>query len=56
MVERRLHDIYKFKVSKFMYTFHNNSLPEIFESYFLPLKQAHTVIITPEVKLNKIIF
>jgi len=29
------------EVSKFMYTYHNNSQPEIFESYFLLMEQAY---------------
>jgi len=37
----KIKDIYKFEVSKFMYTYHNRSLPEVFESYFLPMEQAH---------------
>lgn len=34
-------DIYKFELGKFMYLYHIKDLPEIFESYFLPLDQTH---------------
>jgi len=37
----KISDVYKFEVSKFMYTYHKKSLPEIFESYFLPIELAY---------------
>ena len=37
----KIADIYNFEVSKFMYLYHTQSLPEIFDPYFLPIEQAH---------------
>ena len=37
----KIKDIYKFELSKFMYLFHINALPEIFDTYFLSTEHAH---------------
>ena len=37
----KIADIYNFELSKFMYLYHTQSLPEIFDPYFLPIEQAH---------------
>ena len=37
----KIEDIYKFELSKFMYSFYTNALPEIFDTYFLFTEHAH---------------
>ena len=37
----KIEDIYKFELSKFMYLFYTNALPEIFDTYFLSTEHAH---------------
>ena len=37
----KIEDIFKFELSKFMYLFHTNALPEIFDTYFLSTEHAH---------------
>ena len=34
-------DVYKLELGKFMYLYHVNDLPEIFETYFLSIDHAH---------------
>ena len=36
-----INDLQKLEVGKFMYFHHANSQPEIFQTYFLPIDQAH---------------
>ena len=37
----KIEDIYMLELSKFMCLFHTNSLPEIFDTYFLSTEHAH---------------
>ena len=37
----KISDIYKFELSKFMYSYHVKAFPAIFDSYFLPIAEAH---------------
>ena len=37
----KISDISNFELSKFVYNYHVKSFPEIFETYLLPLAQAH---------------
>ena len=37
----KISDIYKFELSKFMYSYHVKALPAIFDSYFLPIAEVH---------------
>ena len=37
----KIDDVYKLELGKFMYLYHVNDLPEIFETYFLSIDQAH---------------
>ena len=37
----KIDDVYKLDLGKFMYLYHVNDLPEIFETYFLSIDHAH---------------
>ena len=37
----KLSDLIKFQISIFMYKFHKNQLPAVFNSYFLPISKVH---------------
>ena len=37
----KIADIHKYELGKFMYLYHQNSLPEVFQNYFLSLNQTH---------------
>ena len=46
----KIEDIYKFELNKFMYLFHTNALPEIFETIFYP----QSMLITTTLEANPI--
>ena len=37
----KIDDVYKLELGKFMYLYHVNNLPKIFETYFLSIDDAH---------------
>jgi len=37
----KLEDIYELKMAKFMYQFHNNTLPPLFNKYFKRASKCH---------------
>ena len=48
----KIADIHKYELGKFMYLYHQNSLPEVFQNYLFSLKQTHDHHTTSATKQN----